>query len=190
MPECPKCNGVSEGSVCQYCRRPFDKPVEQNVNVTIHNYNAPIEQVIQTQGGNVQQTKVMAPPPPPPPPPPSGAPKLPDVSEPLSLHVEDKLPRRGFQALGIVSIALAMFYLVSGIIPSGIRSEMGATILVATAVFMLILGFMFLVLSRFPKGQKRFRGKKGMRKSLFVVICLVAACFLYTMIMGVDMLIQ
>lgn len=83
---------------------------------------------------------------------------------------------RGNRILGIICIVFSLSYLGLAI-SSDLR-------MIAMTPFMLIIGIMFLILSKIPSEQKHIKSEKGvekgMKKTTFIALCLVIAFILFT----------
>jgi hypothetical protein len=162
MPVCPFCKGVSEGDVCQYCRVPFAKS-NQPINVTVNNYTTSPEKPVYA--------------PPPPHPQSSPQPTKSSSAQPNKPNQAARMtkPRTGFQGLGIAAFVFAVSYAILGLAGEPIMGDISMPVMFGMAIFMLIIGIMFLILSRSPKGQEHLFGNKGLKKSAFVAICFTLA---------------
>ena len=145
---------------------PFVKPLEQPVNTTVHIYGA-------SNGQPLPSPQVVQQPP------------LPSPAPPATNHVVRKSGARiGFLLLGIWFVLSAVggafissFAIINSSTTGGVKLEgfLFTPFFVASTVFLGIIGIMFLVLVPSPKGQPYLRGNRGLKKSTFVVICLIVA---------------
>lgn len=97
-------------------------------------------------------------------------------SESKSKSAKISKPRKGLLIFGIIFLIFAAIYSI--IAATSMKSMSGMAVLVG------IVGIMFIILSRTQKGQKYLRGEKGLKKSFFVAICLVAGFISFGVITG------
>ncbi len=84
-------------------------------------------------------------------------------------------PRKGMKILAVVCGIFAIIYALISVITAPFIFSMTA--------FLGVLAFMFFLLSKSPKGNPHLMGKqKGLKKSTFVIICVVLAFALFGII--------
>ena len=92
-------------------------------------------------------------------------------------NVTSQTTRRGMKAWSIVCYAFAAVYALIALVA-------GAALLGMTA-FLVILGVMFTILSKSPKHNPHILNKQsGMKKSIFIAICVTIAFGLFGIIIG------
>ena len=87
-----------------------------------------------------------------------------------------KKKKNSSKTAATVMFILAAIYALMSV---GIPQMLGMTF------FLIVLGLMFIVLSKTPKGSKNIFGKeKGIKKSTFIIICVVAAFVMFGVVAG------
>lgn len=85
-------------------------------------------------------------------------------------------PRKGMKTLSIICFVFAVIYALMSLME---------TFMLAMTVFFVIMGVMFKVLSKSPKGNAYILGKpSGIKKSVFVLVCVVLAFVLFGVTSG------